>query len=591
MVGILNCHREKMVASQIGEETRQKDLYTATSAMRATMDLLFNTQEQWKSEIIHEIKRSHCHSLSNGIPGLSGVAPLQSNISAENRREFDRCLRRWVRFSAMDLRYDNIAKAHDKTFGWIFSSPWDEQWSDFPCWLEDKTESLYWITAKPAAGKSTLLKFIYSDQRTIHHLKKWAGKHDLITCAFYFWNSGTPMQMSIEGMRRTLLHSALLQTPDLWTQVFPSKMEEYIVLGNPWSPSLTETEINDAFQRLLEGAGKQYRLFIFIDGLDKFGGDHANLIDFIHSFLSSDIKACVSSRSWPIFEDAFHVRPRLRLEALTYTDIKQYVTSRFSDSPGYRERQLEIPDELEQTIEGITQKASGVFLWVKLVTDSLIKGLTAGERFEELQQRLETVPADLEELFWQILTQVEDEYRTNMAQLFQIIREAAEPLTVLDMSYADSPDLDIVTKTQYDRLSAPKAEGRALRIRRRIKTCSKGLLEAEADNGKPLASSHVTYLHRTVRDYIKRPEIWTQFLALTGGDFVLARRQYNLRVIQIKANNACDFDLWVAMLYAIDAAVRTASENEGGLQVKLLTQLDEIGRRCAQGRSSRIAPH
>jgi hypothetical protein len=59
----------------------------------------------------------------------------------------------------------------------------------------------------------------------------------------------------------------------------------------------------------------------------------------------------------------------------------------------------------------------------------------------------------------------------------------------------------------------------------------------------------------------------------------------------VKANNACDFDFWEAMLYAIDAAIRTAPENEGGSQVKLLTQLNEIGRRCAQDRSSRIEPY
>jgi hypothetical protein len=305
-------------------------------------------------------------------------------VSPANRVQFDRRLRRWVRSSEMDIRYDKIAKAHDKTFEWIFRPPRDQQWSDFPHWLEDENEGLYWITAKPAAGKSTLLKFIYNDRRTLRHLKKWARKKSLVICAFYFWNSGTPMQMSIEGMRRTLLHSALLQAPELWAQLFLSKMEEFIVLANPWSPSITDNEINDAFHYLLEGAGTQYRLFIFIDGLGEFGGDHNDLIDFIHSFLSPYIKVYVSSRPWPVFEDAFHGRPRLRLEDLTYTDIKHCVTSHFSNSPGYHERQLETPGEIEHLIESITQKASGVFLWVQLVTDSLLKGLTAGERLEEL---------------------------------------------------------------------------------------------------------------------------------------------------------------------------------------------------------------
>ena len=46
-------------------------------------------------------------------------------------------------------------------------------------------------------------------------------------------------------------------------------------------------------------------------------------------------------------------------------------------------------------IEDIVKKASGVFLWVKFVTDSLLGGLAEGERLEELHAHLEELPPDL----------------------------------------------------------------------------------------------------------------------------------------------------------------------------------------------------
>jgi hypothetical protein len=568
-----------------------KDLYTSTKAIRRTLNVLFSAQEQWKFEIIQAVQNSHQRRNTCAHLTHPSVVHIQSDISPQSRQEFDRRLRGWIRFTDMNTRYEKIAKAHEQTFEWIFRPPPDEQWSDFPVWLEDDIGGLYWITAKPAAGKSTLLKFIYNDPRTSMHLKNWAGDKKLINCAFYFWNSGVPMQMSEEGMRRTLLHSALLQAPELWAVLFPSKMEEFILFADPWLGPIKSAEVDDAFRRLLEGAGTQYRLFIFIDGLDEFGGDHSHLVTFIQGLLSPHVKTCVSSRPWPVFEDAFQHHPRLRLETITYSDIKHYVTSRFSASPGYSERQLETPAEIQSLIESITQKASGVFLWVQLVTDSLLKGLAAGERLEELQRRLDAVPVDLEDLFWKILTQVENGYRTNMSQLFQIMRASVETLTVLDISYADDPDPEIVSKTQYGRLDSDKAKGRALRMRRRLNTCCKGLLEADADNDQPLASARVTYLHRTVRDYMERPEVWSRFVALTGDEFSLYFRLYNMHAIQAKAINACDEDFWKAMMYAIEAATQTDPANEAGKQVKLLTQLDEIGAHCARGQLSDAAKH
>jgi hypothetical protein len=46
----------------------------------------------------------------------------------------------------------------------------------------------------------------------------------------------------------------------------------------------------------------------------------------------------------------------------------------------------------EVLIEDVTQKASGVFLWVRLVVKSLLEGLRDGDTVEDLRSRLLLIP-------------------------------------------------------------------------------------------------------------------------------------------------------------------------------------------------------
>jgi hypothetical protein len=315
----------------------------------------------------------------------------------------------------------------------------------------------------------------------------------------------------------------------------------------------------------------------------------------IKRFLSPDIKTCVSSRDWSVFDDAFRQRPRLRLEDITHEDIRQYVASRFVECPAYRERRLEMPDEIETLMANLTMKASGVFLWVQLVTDSLLKGLESGLRIEELQERLDAVPMALEDLFWKILTDVQKEHRIHMSQLLQIMRCESDPLSLLDFFYADDLSPDIVSKTLYGVPDPDQAEARALTMQRRLKACCKGLLQAEQRRGSPLASASVTYLHRTVRDYLDRPEIWSQYLDMTDASFNLPLRMYNMHAIRVKmmfeADSAVDKGFWVAILRAIGYAKRADPDNDAGLQVSLLKQLDEVAGCSAAPRFSKTTEH
>jgi hypothetical protein len=159
---------------------------------------------------------------------------------------------------------------------------------------------------------------------------------------------------------------------------------------------LSWSELALAFTTFVREVTKQRKLAIFIDGMDEYDGKITDLLDLIQSFLKPGVKICVSSRPWVVFEDAFKTRPSLRLEYLTRMDMKHFVESKLSSNPGFEVLKDLDPSRATNLIDDVAEKASGVFLWTFLVTQSLLEGLSEGERLPDLQRRLSSLPTDLE---------------------------------------------------------------------------------------------------------------------------------------------------------------------------------------------------
>jgi hypothetical protein len=78
---------------------------------------------------------------------------------------------------------------------------------------------------------------------------------------------------------------------------------------------------------------------LFVDGLDEFesNSDYEQMAKFFKEMTSSEnVKTCLSSRPWVIFEDIFSECPRLRLQNLTYRDIEQYVNDKVNDNAAFQ---------------------------------------------------------------------------------------------------------------------------------------------------------------------------------------------------------------------------------------------------------------
>lgn len=479
---------------------------------------LVSERRDWKEGVIAAIAAAP----------LPGVKP---DVSGESKHCFVELLLAQHHFKKISNREERIPNAHRATFEWVFKPPRADQlpWADFGQWLEGDS-SMYWITGKAGAGKSTLMKFIGHDTKTRQILTNSAGDRQLIIAQHYFWNSGGELQMTGEGLLRTLIHDILQQCDDLAIRAFPHEWELFRLFGAFDSKPPDFLGLQRRLDKVIK-ADLSAQFVFFIDGLDEFTGDHSGLAMYMKQLSdSSNTKVCVSSRPWNEFEDAFAGAPSLRIENLTYPDIFYFIESKFNKSPGYAELQAENEAEAKSLMRAIATKASGVFLWVSLVVKSLLSGLTNGETLSRLRNRVDSLPPDLENLFQGMLDQISHEHRQDASKLFQIVRAALETPTVMTLAWADE-DPNLPFTRAVEPLSVSERDARSQRMRRRLNIYCRGLLEADRSSS---SEATVEFIHRTARDFLYNDEIWSRMQSYTPKSFHPCEALGRSCVLQLK---------------------------------------------------------
>lgn len=397
-----------------------------------------------------------------------------------------------LRFTGMEDRSERIPEAYKQTFEWLFrehQTP-SELWSSFTNWLQGE-DKVYWISGKPGSGKSTLMKYIYHHPSTRKLLELWSGSRGLVTAAFFFWNSGTELERSQEGLFRSILSQVLKQRPQHMAQLFPAAWEAHAILGED-RYNVELSELRRAFQALKHISIENDRICLFIDGLDEFDGDTSELVEMLQELVKfSYIKVCTSSRPWVEFASAFNDDPHLRLENLTQRDIALFVHENFEKNSGFREMQQYDKLQAEALLQGVTAKAQGVFLWVRLVVRSLLEGLTSGDKLSDLQRRLDSCPSDLEDLFERILGSIAKDPALfkDAAQLFMTHQAATGSLSLATCYFANESRLQDALDAQDKPLSTDELLYKARLMARRINSRCKGLLEVGSPTRREISDA------------------------------------------------------------------------------------------------------
>ena len=323
-------------------------------------------------------------------------------------------------FSDLKERQANIAASHDATFKWVLD---ESSAFELKNWLRSQ-RGIYWVRGRAGSGKSTLMKFLVNHPHTVEALTTWAGTRRLVTGSFFFWNAGSLMQKSQEGLLTSLLYEILRQCPELIHSVCKSKVETIRSSLSGTPPSRyrwTREGLWEAIEGLRLQSEVNAQFCFFIDGLDEYEGEPDQIVKVLSSLHHwPNIKLCVSCRPWNEFLDAFDpgVDLHIALEDLTQDDIRLYIQDSLEGSARFRA--LKARDSRSQDlVQEIVEKARGVFLWVVLVVRSLLTGLTNADKISRLQARLHNFPETLEKFFGHMLRAVEMCYREETALIFK----------------------------------------------------------------------------------------------------------------------------------------------------------------------------
>lgn len=509
---------------------------------------------QWQKDLFSDAYRNDWNpSVTDDVMAFSNR--MRNLIDTR----FKEIILRLLEFELLLSREEEICKAYRETYEWIFDGEalTEKGAADFTAWLgAEEGANIYWITGKAGSGKSTLMKFIFQDPRTEDMFQKghWGAEFQVSMAAFFFWSPGSHTQKSREGLLRTLLYQVLKTDPNMIPRVFEQKYMEYgrypTKHTNHWD--WTWAELKRAFEIMVSDASRRY--VFFVDGLDELNGtDQTSTIketeEVLHLLLQAGklphVKICASSRPWLIFEDAFENGPSLTMECLNRDDILRYVTGEFENNAHFGKLKERQPDFAAQLMNNIVEKSSAVFFWVYLVVHSLLRGLINSDRISDLQRRLDELPSELEALFERIMGNLEPFYYTHACQLFQIFeaynkfipkkvrQRQVLPMTLLALYFADDDNPTAAFDAEVVALSMEQANDKEEDMRRRLNSRCQGLLEAtentsEENTAAPKVrylshraqyGSIVRYLHRTARDYILEPRIWSNIKRATGPSF------------------------------------------------------------------------
>ncbi|KAI0102787.1 hypothetical protein GGR51DRAFT_573819 [Nemania sp. FL0031] len=410
-----------------------------------------------------------------------------------------------LHFNVMRYRHDGIGEAHANTFRWMLEpdSKNQLQGSKFVDWLRSD-RSLFWIRGKPGSGKSTLMKYLAENPRVTEHLEAWSGDSRLVIGRYFFWNSGTSLQNSEEGLLRSLLFDTLRACPEL-ARTIEQTRKNY----NTPMYSMDEWSRHDllgAFE-VLGRTHLPVRFFFFIDGLDEYKGDIPKLLDTIRKLASlKDAKLCVSSRPWTEFVDGFGDDDNsvIKLEDLTRPDILRYVTDSLESNQRFQALAKD-QSAYRRLADQVVSRAQGVFLWVKLVVRSLLQGATYADGLADMRKRLEEFPDDLEAYFQAIVADIPPRYRQRTALTVQVILAADHPLPLIMHYFIDELlcDSDFALKAEVKPMLEADFEVIVGRMTARLDGRFKGLLEVGASDHKPFSYHPVNFIHRTVKDFFR----------------------------------------------------------------------------------------
>ncbi|KAI1126995.1 hypothetical protein F5Y10DRAFT_278419 [Nemania abortiva] len=406
--------------------------------------------------------------------------------------------------SELEQRLQDIENRSQHTFEWIF----EDHDLGFTTWLHSGAD-FYWISGKPASGKSTLLKFIVQDPRMTKLLGNLKLEEGPIIATFFFHHRGSALQKSLEGLMRSILVQMLKQRHELavlFNPIFEASCGTTFPIQDlekkeQFKPQLerfvwTERSIWRALQFVLHQRIFELSVCCFFDALDEYDGTPEVVSNLLDNMLQEShqgkttLKICFTSRPWEVFIKSFQSYPGIRIHEHTESDIRKFCYHTIDLEPSVNILKHLVPD--------VINNANGVFLWAKLALSDLSYAADSVKTVEELRKILRDLPKELHVYYEEIVARCPTNLREKAYALMELVTRSYKPLLVsqalLILSCSDFTNYEMCQAS----IMSTSPEAKIISI-----ACG-GLLELNQDR--------VQLMHQTVREFVLRPQFKTLIL-------------------------------------------------------------------------------
>ncbi|KAK6068739.1 SERAC1 [Seiridium cupressi] len=278
----------------------------------------------------------------------------------------------------LDQRIEGIEDRAHHTFEWVF----EKIELEFTKWLRSG-ENFYWIRGKPGSGKSTLMKFILNDERTLQQLNTYKQSYKTIFASFFFHHRGSLLQKSLEGLLRSILAQILTQQPEL-TEVLDPLVKDLMGLKSP----MQKSELKEKFKAHKWSENSLWTALQLL----------------LHQ----------QRRPWESFTQSFETCPGFPVHNYTIQDIRSYCY-RNIESHG------KSATEIAELVPDITETADGVFLWARLALRDLIKATKHTRDLEGLRKIPQGLPKELHDYYEEIVRRCVNSQKEKAYALLEIV--------------------------------------------------------------------------------------------------------------------------------------------------------------------------
>ncbi|KAJ2993782.1 hypothetical protein NUW58_g1738 [Xylaria curta] len=420
----------------------------------------------------------------------------RSQVSRTNEA-FD-TWRKWLKilaFPEMYSRENSIPTAAADTCSWVFKH------TNFERWHTTTKPQVLWILGHPGTGKSTLMKYI--SQWPYESGKD--GSRSQYIASFYFYNLGSKLQRTVNGLLRSILFQLLDEFPNCLDGF--SKYEIQLEIDAKEEQLFDGMNLLELLENTLRSVLEVTPVWLFIDALDECRNDTGDPDDETEEVrglirnlknlqlalgsLPHALRICCSCRHYPSIaskEDEL----KIFTEMENVMDIKKFIERELQEGIGAAEADVTV-----RLQNAIAKSALGSFQWTKLVTNKALSMHRAGKSTAQITRQIQTTPQQLSTLYETILKSIPREDRRRSLQLFQWACFSEEPLSLAQLRILMNVQLEPEAESYSSLEEHPDFIESEVQMERLVRSLSGGLAILQHSDIHPQSSSRSSFSSQT----------------------------------------------------------------------------------------------